>query len=428
MQHNPYFILNRKIDERYSRLRADYPLSFYYLETELRLTLTGQHVAQERNIKNIINKYSILRILCIKAYFLIHFIKLLKRKYVRRSIYISLNRHPALKEKLEEYISIKDYIFLSNVKSYEELFFSDKIFPLGWLAMNSLSLRKVHKKIFECELASLIENNEFMLEMEEVLRGQVQRMEKFMRLHALSGIILQNEHTFEEKIIVQAAHKLNIPVITVCHGYIQQSELVTIAPFTANYMVLWTQSQKEFLDNYNSEFKDRTLFLGWPFPRLSKTNLLQDRVLIILTDVDNDLREDEYLLTIRFLDNYIFRSENCRIRLHPASRKSRTKRVRYILDRYECHLDTDPLEASLSSARLVLGHDSSVLVTSVMNNIPTFRFAETAKAFMPEVKCLKMDDILNAECEDLMRAPREPTTETSGLKEMAQSIFRRLMN
>ena len=150
MQNNPYFALNRKIDERYSKLRADYPLSFYYLETELRLKLTGQYVAQERNIKNIITKYSIIRILCIKAYFLIHFIKLLKRKYVRRSIYISLNRHPALKEKLKECINIKDYIFLNNVKSYGGLFFSDKIVPLGWLAMNSLSLRKLHKKIFEC--------------------------------------------------------------------------------------------------------------------------------------------------------------------------------------------------------------------------------------------------------------------------------------
>lgn len=427
MQHNPYFILNRKIDERYSRLRADYPLSFYYLETELRLTLTGQHVAQERNIKNIINKYSIFRIIIFKIYFLVHFFKLSRERKKRKSIYIALNRHRDLTKKLTEYIYNENYIILDTTKDYGKLLSFDNVFPVARLALNSLSLRKLHKIISERGLIKILKNKDFMQEMERVLEEQVQHVEIYMRLNAISGLILQNEHTFEEKIIVKAANQLNIPIITVAHGYIHETDLITIAPFTANYILLWTQSQKDLLDSYDTEFANRTLFLGWPFQPLNKKIEMKSTVLIILTDVDNSLSEEQYLLSVAFLDQYIHSVENCRIRLHPASMRMGSARVSYLIDRYRRYLDINPLEDSLGSARLVIGHDSSVLVTSVMNNIPTFRFKETAQAPMPEVMTLKMEKILKTSIEDLVVKAEDKVIIRSDLTNIAYSIFNRLI-
>lgn len=427
MQHNPYLILNRKIDERYSRLRADYPLSFYYLETELRLNLAGQHVAQERNIKNIINKYSIFRIFISKIYFLVHFFKLLAERKKRQSIYIALTRHRDLAKKLKECVNNENYIMLDNTKSYGRLMSFHNVSPLGRLALSSLSLRKLHKAIYERGLISVLNSTDFMQEMERVLNAQVQHVESYMRLNAISGLILQNEHTFEEKIIVKAANQLNIPIITVAHGYIHEADLITIAPFTANYMLLWTKSQKDFLDSYDIEFSNRTLFLGWPFHPLTKKIEMKPTVLIILTDVDNSLSEEQYLLTVEFLDQYIRSVENCRIRLHPTSIESGSARVSYLKDRYQSYLDINLLEYSLGSARLVIGHDSSVLVTSVMNNIPTFRFEETAQAPMPEVMTLKMEKILETSTEGLVIKAEDKVIIRSDLTNMANSIFDRLI-
>ena len=426
MKNSPYLLLNSELEARYSKVQSNFPLAFYYIETELRLILTEQNIAHDRNIRNILNKYSLLNIFIFKIYFIVRLFLLKIRKSKTRYVYLSINRHQDLSEKLVECINL-EYDALSSPKYYKNLLSFDKFFPMGYFALNSLRLRKSHKKIAQYGLINVMENFVFMQEMEDALIYQVKRVENLIRLMGFSGLILQNEHTFEEKITVKAANNLEIPVITVAHGYIQQPELITIAPFTANHMLLWTQSQKDFLDRCDSKFKRKTLFLGWPFRSLKKTHGIKTKILIVLTDVDNDLNKKEYLLTLRFLDDYIQRFENCRVRLHPASIKSNSDRVIYLINRYRSCLDPDPLEVSLASAGLVIGHDSSVLITSVMNNIPAVRFKETAKAFMPEVMTLNMDKILASPLETLRSEAPVSVKGTHDLTEIANSILKKLV-
>ena len=53
-------------------------------------------------------------------------------------------------------------------------------------------------------------------------------------------------------------------------------------------------------------------------------------------------------------------------------------------------LSFESLELDLSRAKLVLGHDSSALLTSIKNEIPTYRFKETATFCIPEVPIISM--------------------------------------
>jgi hypothetical protein len=250
-------------------------------------------------------------------------------------------------------------------------------------------------------------------------------MQNAMKLIGIEGLILQNEHTFEEKIIVRAAKNLNIPIVTIAHGYVQQRELIPYAPFVADQLVLWTKSQKDFFDKFDCNFSRKTLYLGWPFSPLHINQGIHKKTLIVLTDIDNDCTEEEFGLTLDFIDNYLKKCRRTEIRLHPASTKVCTQRVNYIKTKYKDKLDIDHIDISLSSSQLVLGHDSSVLVTSVMNNIPTVRFEETAKAYMPEVTTLKMHQILDMPRQDLLNLPRLNEVKATNLTELASSILKK---
>ena len=428
MQNNPYSILNSELDARYSETSTNFPLAYYYIETELRLLFTGQEIAHKRNIANLVNKYSFITLLLSRTYFLFCLLLLRIRKNKKRFIYVALTRHLDMKKKLAEYSNRFDCHTVSNPQKYKDLICLNKFFLIGHFALNSFKLRKLHKKINKEGLLKAIEDPDFMQELEKVLFSQIQKMQNFMQLLGFVGFILQNEHTFEEKIIVKAAFNLEIPIITIAHGYIVQHELIPYAPFLADYVLLWTKSQKDFFDNYDSKFVSRTLFLGWPFLPIHKTQGEKTKILLVLTDVDNDLNEEEYLLTLNFVDQCIQKFGNCKIRLHPTSMKNKSERVSYLKNRYTSLLDLDPLEDSLSSVGLVMGHDSSVLVTSVMNNIPTVRFEETAKAYMPEVTPLKMYEILSSPFETLQAKTQVTVKETNDLNEIVKSILQKLFN
>ena len=75
-----------------------------------------------------------------------------------------------------------------------------------------------------------------------------------------------------------------------------------------------------------------------------------------------------------------------------------------------------------------MGHDSSVLITSVMNNIPTVRFEETAKSFMPEVMSLKMYEILSSPLENLQAKTQATFKETHDLNKIVKSTLKKLFN
>ena len=55
------------IEKQFSWLKIKYPLSYYYLETEIRLSLAGDHFALEQNLKKY-SKVSILKILLLKVW------------------------------------------------------------------------------------------------------------------------------------------------------------------------------------------------------------------------------------------------------------------------------------------------------------------------------------------------------------------------
>ena len=76
-----------------SMVKIKYPLSYYYLETEIRLSLAGGHFALEQNLKKY-SKVSILKILLLKVWQ--KALILLKLPYYfvnKKTAYLNISRH-----------------------------------------------------------------------------------------------------------------------------------------------------------------------------------------------------------------------------------------------------------------------------------------------------------------------------------------------
>ena len=56
------------IEKQFSWLKIKYPLSYYYLETEICLSLAGDHFALEQNLKKYYSEVPTLNILLLKVW------------------------------------------------------------------------------------------------------------------------------------------------------------------------------------------------------------------------------------------------------------------------------------------------------------------------------------------------------------------------
>ncbi|MDA9671045.1 hypothetical protein N9T57_02780 [Paracoccaceae bacterium] len=417
------------IDKQFSWLKTKYPLSYYYLETEIRLSLAGDHFALEQNLKKY-SKISILKILLLTVWKIaLTSIKLPYCYADKKTAYLNISRHLQLQKRLNKGFRQKGIEVLSHPLKYLKMFNTRNYVPLGPIVSSSFDLRSLHRHIAMIGLYDFLASEKELKKLEKVLHKRVRVMSRFMKLLRIKYLILQNEHSPHEKILTLAAAEIKAKIIVIAHGYFQKSgSLVTVAPIRAEELIVWTPSQREMLLKETGYNEKKISYYGWPFEVSEPICKLPNfSPLFILSDIDNDFDEKEFELTVEVLKKFAAAHSKFRIRPHPSFYRSATQRKKLIQTKFDQYIKIETLTEQLRQSYLVTGHDSSVLLQAYFENIPTYRIEEISILDIPEVPIISLDKILS------MASPSAQANATiapeinAGIEKVANAIISKML-
>ena len=385
------------INNQFSWLKRKYPLSYYYLETEIRLILNGDSFASEQNQKKY-SETSILTIFLLAGYkMVLGTIKLLSGHAGKRSVYLNIARHPELQKKLNKELSERGIKVLGHPPKYLKLFKINKYVPLGPVVNSNFKLQNLHRLIRRGGLPDFLASDKNLEKLEKVLEKHVQSISALLSILGIKYLILQNEHCPHEKILILAGEQIGTKIFIVAHGYFKKSSaLVTVAPIRAEELIVWTALQREMLLKETGCNEQKVSFYGWPFETFQWNSKLPDmNPLFILGDIDNDFDQKQFELMIEILKKLIVVHPRLRIRPHPSIKRSDTYRKKLIQTKFDKYIKNETLVEQLRNSNLVTGHDSSVLVQAYYQNIPTYRIKEISTLDIPEVPVITLNKMLS---------------------------------
>lgn len=391
-----YEEVNVLIKQQYSWLERKYPLSYYYLETEIRLYLKEESFGLRQHLKTY-SEISILRILLLKGYQMVLCIfKLFSGHVSQRIAYLNIARHPQLQKKLNKGLRQCGVEVLEHPPKYLKMFLINKYVPLGVIVNSTFELRNLRRRISRGGLHGFIASDKNLKKLEIVLDARVKSVAALLVQLRIKYLILQNEHCPHEKILILAAERIEAKTIIMAHGYFHAvSALVTVAPIRADELIVWTASQLEMLLKETGCNKKKISYYGWPFETIHWNNNLPDmNPLFILSDIDNDFDEKKFLITIEILTKFVALYPGLCIRPHPSFKLSNTYRKKLIQKKFGKYIVNKTLFAQLRYSNFVTGHDSSVLVQAYFENIPTYRIKEISNSEIPEVPILTLNEML----------------------------------
>ena len=425
-----YKEVNDLIEKQYSWLKRKYPLSYYYLETEIRLYLTGDRFALGQHLK-IYSEISIFRIVLLAGYkMVLYIIALLSGQVSKRIIYLNIARHPELQEKLNTELKQGGLEVLEHPPKYLKMVQMKKYVPLGPIVNHTFKLRNLRRLIRRIGLLDFLASDKNLNKLENVLDKRIKNIAALLFHLKIKYLILQNEHCPHEKILILAAERIEAKTIIMAHGYFQKSgALVTVAPIRADELIVWTASQLEMLlkETDASDYQ-KVSYYGWPYESFQWNSKRPDMSpLFILSDIDNDFDEKKFKLTVEILTKFVAAHPGVRIRPHPSFRVSNSPRKKLIQTKFDQYIKNETLIEQLRQSNLVTGHDSSVLVQAYYEKIPTYRIEEISILDIPEVPIISLDKIL------LMAAPSAQAKATispeinAGIEKVANAIISKML-
>ena len=397
-------------------------MSYYYLETEIRLQIREDKVALERNLKKYA-KTSILKI------FLLHIVKLIISygHISRKTAYLNIASNMFLQNKLAEGLRSIDIRVLEHPPSYLKVLQFQRYIPLGPIVNSSLGLRRIHRMIAKVGLDNFLTLDEKLMELERVLNNRVRSISTLLRRSNIEYLVLQNEHCPHEKILALAAEEINARITVIAHGYFQNFGLVTVAPIRVDELIVWTAQQRDFILRETGYDQNKVSFNGWPHKALERRSVLSDgNPLFILSDIDNYFDHDDFSRTIDILTKLVEKYKNIKIRPHPTFALSNTHRKEIILRKFGQYIQNEGLEDQLCVASFVIGHDSSVLVRAYFENIPTYCIKEISYHSIPEVPMATVNQILNIDELNSKKIPMNKTNLHKGVDNVVKRFLEKI--
>ena len=195
----------------------------------------------------------------------------------------------------------------------------------------------------------------------------------FLKIVKVQNFITNDTSGIKGSIIALAVKKEGGKVFEIFHGYHQASNLVGIFPINCDIQFHWT---KELVDTIKKiipkAYFNRYKFIGYPVQIKNKT---YSNVLVLLPNlIDFNKMYCLFLLNEVFeIINFLIKFTKVVARPNPASKNIYKKKKYKRLFKKHGVILSDELDVSkdLRKASLVIGHDSTVLVTAKYNNIPS---------------------------------------------------------
>lgn len=384
----------------------------------------GYYEAVERNLKKY-SKFKLTKVIYIQIWtFLASISELVQRYFNMDRFFVSISRQSDLEQKIIETALDSDKLVLRNPRSLREALNPFKYIPLTDIAKVSFKNFKIFTRLEEKGLINFLYCDDDMASLESAIASSIERTKKVLVSYGVSKVVMQNEHSPFEKIILLACRELNIKVIVIAHGFIQDHYLITIAPIRADALVVWSLDELKLLSRFLPKCeREKLRYFGWPFPLIQRKNIIDRYPLFILTDV-NFLSDKEFDETVKFIHSLQESFANLRIRPHPANYLDISLNANKVRRIFSNQISDDSLNHDLSYSSFVIGNDSSVLVHAAQSGIPSFQLKCTLKNNMPGVIPIESPQEVFDHSIDFERPKVEPIFE--GLNKIAFSILNEL--
>jgi hypothetical protein len=217
----------------------------------------------------------------------------------------------------------------------------------------------------------------------------------FLKIVRTRNIISGDAISILGSIKVLSAKKNGIRYIEIFHGYPQIKNLIGIFPPKADIHIHWTHE----LINSFKKYVPRKYFykykcLGYPINFKKKKN--STKVLLLFPDLKYYEKKISAILLkdILQITNILSKFANVVVRSHPAAFDLFNKKYRkLIIEKGGVPSENISLLGDLSDASIVIGHESTVLVTALYNRIPAIMIKKSDSFYCDNVPVIHLSKI-----------------------------------
>ncbi len=181
------------------------------------------------------------------------------------------------------------------------------------------------------------------------------------------------------RLIIRAARTIGAPSIIFAHGYIQNPQLVSIAPIYGDYLITWTEQQANDLKaSISGQDAEKVRFFGYPKDTYLSAGR-DDLVLIVWHPFANADRERQIQTILSVARQLKAAGYDARLRLHPKDGKA--KDLCKAFENEGLDVSTSSLAEDIGSAGVVVGSRSSVLIEAAMSGKRVYQLADQEVSF-----------------------------------------------
>jgi len=371
-----YQELNNELNKYSADFQNKYPYLWIFCEKVIRGNAIG--AGTQRLIPSYLK---LLTAYFYQRYFFWRSNKVSRNK--KKVVVLSLPNFSNLEQKMLIYLRNNNYIemisYRSSLKNIKNIL-NDRGLFLGLLGLPMCNYTLLHK-LLKNKKFIFTANEELLLDQyEKSIKNYVLSLSGALKRNNIKAVFSTGSTSYSSSIVCLAANEIKINYSVLAHGYIQSSHLITLAPIRSKYLLVWSRSQVKMLKNKlkYDEFR-KVLYLGFPGNKLTRSKESANSFfLLALEPIEklalkkNSLNAVKYIL--RELKNH---HHNVVVRPHPKNYGSK-KDVARILEIDYKNLSKAPLDYDLSNSIGVISVNSSVLIQSSNNNIPSFQIEEGA--------------------------------------------------
>ncbi|ABI57707.1 HAD family hydrolase [Alkalilimnicola ehrlichii MLHE-1] len=225
----------------------------------------------------------------------------------------------------------------------------------------------------------LLEDPAFMARLEHLARAGLENATRHLRAMNVTAVITTGDAGPAPRLLCAAARRLGIPYLVVCHGYLQDPNLVSVCPVHADALLVWSAAQQRQLRTVlPPDQADRVHYFGNPCADGRRGTGTGDAVLIALEPQEAMAaapRQAELLS--RLVTQLQAAGRRVVVRPHPKSRAC--AQTRRLIQDWGCEASRGTLERDLDEAAAVVGANTSVLFEAATRGVPAFQVAELAR-------------------------------------------------
>lgn len=391
-----YTEIQKYVDDFTHDLKSSFPLVCSVFDKEIRIRFSNHEwskPAEKRNFVINFCKKKFFRILVNSPFFKINDFKSSK-------VYLNIQQFNELSNKIEAFAKKRKLGVISEAVQIRrgELLKINNSFLFRSL---NLELLDEFVWLMNTNLINAFEDKKHLKRLEKHIELEVQFIQRFLLKKQIKLIISSGDSSIFMKLLLTAARRLNVPFYVICHGYIQDPYLITIAPIFSDRLFVWSDNQKqklvEDLEVSKCGSKEKVFFSGYPGDFLERNDSLSgERKILLLLEPFYYINQRESVEHIRELVNILSDCGQLTVRFHPLDKKENQFLIEVPeFSNKNIKFSETLLSKEIENADVILGTNTQVLYIASLFVNHVFQIKELAWADFEGVQSVGLSKIEN---------------------------------